>query len=171
MDNYLGIDYGRGMTNIDHETGIRFGVIPHHKIGSAWAEDSEPVYTFICPHCDADWGTEMNDVCPVCEEEIDPYTDAFDNQDPDLFEICVNGYHMHQSYDDPDVWIEKSPFYTKCQFCSPCAPGAGYLMNHTPDGIKAYCPGPEWFEDNKAPFPIYRVSNDELVNPEFFEEK
>ena len=164
----IGIDYGRGITNIDYKTGIRFGVIPHHEIGSAWYENSEPIYTFLCPHCDADWGIEMNDICPVCEKEIDDA--AFDMQDIDWFEYHQDGYHMHQSYDDTDVWIEKSPYYTFCKLCSPCAPGAGYLMNYTPDGIKAYCPGIDFFEDNKAPFPIYRVANDELVNPEFFKE-
>ena len=31
--NYQGIDYGNGQTNRDMETGIRFGVIPHHEVG------------------------------------------------------------------------------------------------------------------------------------------
>ncbi len=39
-----GIDYGGGTTNIDRETGIRFGVIPQNDVLQAWAESSEPDY-------------------------------------------------------------------------------------------------------------------------------
>lgn len=36
-----GIDYGGGQTNIDHETGIRFGVIPANDVLQAWADSAE----------------------------------------------------------------------------------------------------------------------------------
>ena len=39
-----GIDYGNRKTNIDLETGIRFGVIPMHEVTQAWCDDAEPVY-------------------------------------------------------------------------------------------------------------------------------
>lgn len=39
-----GIDYGMGQTNIDMETGIRFGVIPSHDILQAWSDSSESDY-------------------------------------------------------------------------------------------------------------------------------
>jgi hypothetical protein len=65
--------------------------------------------------------------------------------------------------DDGDIFITKSPFYTLCQFCSPCAPGAGYLMNPCEDGIKAYCFGHDWFEDGKAPYPVYSVETNALI--------
>ena len=64
-----------------------------------------------------------------------------------------------------DVWIFKSPYYTFAQFCSPCAPGAGYLANpcDKDTGAKSYCFGHDWFEDGKAPYPVYRVDTGELV--------
>ena len=65
------------------------------------------------------------------------------------------------SYDD--VWIFKSPYYTHAQFCSPCAPGAGYLANPCEDGPKTYCFGHDWFEGNVAPYPVRLVSTGELV--------
>ena len=39
-----GIDWGRGLTNIDHETGIRFRVTSLYEVSQAWGDDSEPIY-------------------------------------------------------------------------------------------------------------------------------
>lgn len=48
---------------------------------------------------------------------------------------------------------------------APCAPGAGYLSNPCPDGPKTYCFGHDWFENDVAPYPVYRVDTGELVPP------
>ena len=48
---YKGIDYGRGITNID-KLGIRYGVIPHSAVGQVWYEESEAHYGKpTCPKC------------------------------------------------------------------------------------------------------------------------
>ena len=60
-----------------------------------------------------------------------------------------------------DIFITKSPYFTTCRYCSPCAPGAGYLMNYDPDGIRAYCFGPDWFDNNVAPYKVYSVATGE----------
>ena len=31
-----GIDYGMGQSNVDHATGIRYGVIAQNNVGQAW---------------------------------------------------------------------------------------------------------------------------------------
>ena len=47
-----GIDYGMGSTNIDHETGIRHGVIPAHAVGETWYERSVARYEEpTCSEC------------------------------------------------------------------------------------------------------------------------
>jgi ribosomal protein L37AE/L43A len=46
---YAGIDYGLGRTNVDVETGIRFGVISSHTIGQIWYDEAEADYGD--PHC------------------------------------------------------------------------------------------------------------------------
>jgi len=52
MTNYIGIDYGRGETNIDKLTGIRFGVINQGEVGQAWFESAEADYGKpTCPKC------------------------------------------------------------------------------------------------------------------------
>ena len=130
----IGIDYGMGMSNIDTETGIRYGVIHSGEVLQAWADSSEAIY----PECDCE------DYCE-CEN------------DPEGFSFIAEGYKAFQFGDDCDIFIEKSPYYTVCQFCSPCAPGAGYIMQTRKNGIKAYCFGHDWFEDEKAPYPVYDV--------------
>ena len=69
-------------------------------------------------------------------------------------------YTAYQSQDDPDIFIIKSPYFTYAQYCSPCAPGAVYLMNPLSEKIdqnKGYCFGHDWFESGKAPYPVYDV--------------
>ena len=129
----MGIDYGMGRTNIDKSNGIRFGVISMHEVSQFWSEDSE-----------ADYGVEDSEDIPDMAEPISWY---IDNQE----------YKAIQSRDDSDIFILKSPYYTLCDFCSPCAPGAGYLT--TPGNIMAYCFGHDCFESNKAPYPVYRVND------------
>ena len=163
--NYVGIDYGRGMANMDGSTGIRFGVIQHDKVGQAWWDESEGNYLYFCPKCETELRYEFPDVCsdPECGYEIQD--GDFDMLDPISFSYDQDGYAAEQGYDDPDIFILKSEFYTWCQYCSPCAPGAGYITSWTEPGvgIKAYCFDKSWFEDEKAPYPVYRVSDDSLV--------
>jgi hypothetical protein len=109
--------------------------------------------------------------------------DDFDMQEPAGFEYNQNGYVCSQNQDDPDIFIIKSPFYTYAGYCSPCAPGAGYLMDWYKPGKdtvandyykqyaenagfpKVYCFDKSWFEDGKAPYPVFSVETGELVNP------
>jgi len=139
-----GIDYGMGTVNIDQETGIRYGVIPVNDVCQAWSDESEPVY----PEPDPD------------EEEPEDFGPEYD---PSLYVYSRQGYVATQSADDTDIFITKSPFYTKAQFCSPCAPGAGHLRNPDPDGVKTYCFGKDWFEDEECPYPYWSVDTNELV--------
>ena len=87
----------------------------------------------------------------------------------DVFYYDDGETQAEQSADDVDIFVCKSPYFTYAQFCSPCAPGAGYLLNPLtePDpGNKAYCFGHDWFESGKAPYPVYSVETGELVRPD-----
>lgn len=64
-----------------------------------------------------------------------------------------------------DCWVFQSPYYTLTQFASPCAPGAGHLETPCPSGVRTFCLGHEWFEDGKAPYPIWSVKTGKLVKP------
>lgn len=221
-----GIDYGMGQTNIDRQTGIRYGVIPVHDVTQAWYDSAEDDYgPPHCPQCgnEAVEGSAPHaedDLCIACrhnhgrrwgggsqEPTPDPKCHDCDCQEPDwasdhdrddlgyetLHHACgdyacdscrilfdgedafgesPDSWYVDdgelkacQGGDDTDIFILRSPYYTRAQFCSPCAPGAGHLRNPDPEGVRTYCLGHDWFEDGQAPYPVYRVDNDELVPP------
>jgi hypothetical protein len=177
-----GIDYGMGTTNVDHVTGIRYGVISQHDVLQAWADSSEPQYGEpTCPKC----GGDVVDSCCVnndgdrwprlysngCEdyacESCEVYLDSSDvyGEEPIGFTFEDDGY-LCENCLDSDIIILKSPFYTFAPFCSPCVPGAGNLNDADgprSGGVKTYCFGHDWFEDCKEPYPVYRVDTDAEV--------
>ena len=190
--NYKGIDYGFGKTNINDKTGIRYGVIPQYELPYFW-EDSEPEYgNLICPECEqetiVDYENELHEdykpyskhmcydyVCKNCKLIFDA-EDIFP-ESPLAWVLDDGKYFAHVYHDDVDIFVEKSPYFTYAQFCSPCAPGAVYLMNPLDDiydadigpsdrNNRGYCFGHNWFESGIAPYPVYDVKTGELVKPE-----
>ena len=161
-----GIDYGLGKTNIDTSNRIRFGVINQNEIGQSWYDDSEAEYGKpCCPHCDNELDkteeyqlkdepvldkdeNEIDDeyYCSSCEIGIDGYNPDIYPDEPLCHYVINDEYKAHCS--DYDIFIEKSPYYTLCQYCSPCAPGAGSIMNE--GSVKAYCFGHDWFEEQET---------------------
>lgn len=160
-----------GRTNIDTTTGIRFGVISMHEVTQAWCDSSEGDYgeptESECGECgkvfpvQCAYGTEME--CPHCGEITEIGLPDF--AEPLAHYVDDGEYKAAQSSDDRDIFILKSPYFTRAAFCSPCAPGACYLMSPDDDGEKAYCFGHDWFEDGKAPYPVYSVATGALINP------
>jgi len=159
-----GIDYGLGQTNIDSETGIRYGVIPACAV-ECWDGEAEPDYGEpTCPRC----GHPIEDdgSCAGCGEYCEE-----ENYYPDFplgWTYQKDDLEAEQEYDSSDIFVIKSPYYTRAQFCSPCAPGACYLPKSEPsckDGAKAYCFDHKWFKNGKAPYPVYRVNDNTLIEP------
>ena len=157
------IDYGLGKTNID-EKGYRYGIIHQNEVLQAWCDSSEPVYYYVCPECEHEIGEDYQDICPNCNKEFDDL--EFDYLEPLNFTFEDSEYSAF-SDDYGDIMILKSPYFTYAQFCSPCAPGAIYLMNNVNpnENNKGYCFGHDWFESGKAPYPIYSVKTGKTVNP------
>jgi len=164
---YPGIDYGRGQSNIDHDTGIRYGVINQNEVLQAWADSSEADYGDAeCPECQGDavdydndkhgdWDYEKHECADyACEEckKVFGSESAFPEEAYSYYFID-DGYQAECSDDMGDIFITKSPYFTYCQFCSPCAPGAGYLINPVKEengGVKTYCFGHDWFEEKET---------------------
>jgi hypothetical protein len=149
--NYKGIDYSLGMSNKDKETGIRYGVISQNEVLQAWADSSEPYY-----------GEEA-------EQMTDEEWENADCLEPISFYYEEEGY-IAECGQDGDIFITKSPFFTYGQFCSPCAPGAIYLMNPLDESSrdennKAYCFGHDWFEEGKASYPVFSIETGKEINP------
>lgn len=168
-----GIDYGRGQVNIDKTTGIRYGVISQHTVGQAWYEDVEPDYgPPTCPKCGnevSEFNSDDGDsedyegynsrgcadyTCHQCKHTLDSQYVTPD--EPRGWNYSGEGYELVDCLDS-DIMVLKSPYYTFAQYCSPCVPGAGNLNNPCEEGAKSYCLGYEWFEEGKAPYPVYSV--------------
>ncbi len=141
MSDYIGIDYGHGTTNVDLSNGIRYGVISQYSVLQAWADSSEPVYP----------------------ENDQSESDADEDCEPIGWTYEGEGYLLEDAFGNTEIFVLKSPFYTFAQFCSPCAPGAGNLNHPMEDGVKCYCLGHDWFDDQVATYPVYRVSDGERV--------
>ena len=174
--DYVGIDYGVGRSNVDKETGIRYGVIRQHSVGDAWSDQAEPDYGKpSCPKCgnDAKELSGQNDFDKTEEWEKAKYESedylcedckyvfggesAFP-EEPLGFNYEGDGYILTDCLDS-DIMVLKSPYYTFAQFCSPCVPGAGNLESPCDTGPKTFCLGHNWFEGDVAPYPVFSVKN------------
>lgn len=171
-----GIDYGMGRTNINVETGIRFGVISQHTVLQAWCDSAVADYgEATCGKCgnaaiessaapddidSAEWFSGKDYYCAHCEWCF--WSDEAFGEEPIGFSFEEDGYKLTNCLDS-DIMILESPFFTHARFCSPCVPGAGNLDCADENGVKTYCLGHDWFEDGKAPYPVYSVETGELV--------
>jgi hypothetical protein len=150
-----GIDYGGGLTNVDHKTGIRYGVLNQNEILQRWCDESELHYP--CKDCDVQ--SRFLD-----ENSEDDYNSACEMCEPTSFYIS-NDRISAESDTYGDIFIVKSLWYTRAAFCSPCAPGACYLTDPDDDGERAYCFPPDYFDESisPCPYPVYLVSTDEQI--------
>ncbi len=148
------------MTNHDPETGIAYGVVPQNAVHPDFLDDAEYDYgepeSTECPECGTfftvrgEWGDATK--CGECGIEF--AVELPDCIEANSFTIKRDGYVIQGecgSFTSTfDLWIFKSPYATLAEGCSPCAPGAGYILNE--GNMATYCLGPEWFEDEKAPY-------------------
>lgn len=157
----FGIDYGRGLTNVDHETGIRFGVIHVHEMPFFY-DEAELEYPEFDP---IEYGLEANEKGEFDEDEMETSRQSFfEYAEPLAWSISNSDCIMSHSQDDSDIFVTKSKYFTYARLCSPCAPGACYLTNQTNEnGYKAYCPPPDMFEEGECPIDIYSVETGLLV--------
>lgn len=101
--------------------------------------------------------------CDSCHVLFDG-EDAFGDE-PIGHDLDDGEYVGHVDRDCIDMFLFRSPYYTLAQYCSPCAPGAGYLLNPCPCGVKTYALGHDWFEEDRAPYPIWNCRTNKLVKP------
>ena len=186
------------MTNFDETTGIRYGVISPHSISSFALDDiyqkgTDPHYessaqeirTFVRNMAGQSPRPMSEDIIDQIETIlIDDLNEGYENPDGQM-DYSDPEYTLHVSGDNFGIFVMKSPYYTYCRDCSPCAPGAGdldspvqkedyesFLIAGDPrcyvSGM-TLCLGPEWFDkDNdqysrKIPYRVFRVSDDSEV--------
>jgi hypothetical protein len=188
--------------NIDRDSGIHYGVIGQNEL-SSWALDdvyqngTDMVYEeerarVIDELKDAIKEVLDNNYIDMSDEDIidniEPFLEEWNQNyenygDNTSYDYESDGFHI-QLLSDGDIFVLKSPFYTYCNYCSPCAPNAGCLTSpNSRDGVKTYCLGDDWFDDkveyseyvkengekviipygNVCPYKVYRVEDDVLV--------
>lgn len=180
------------MPNYDETTGIRYGVISPHSIRSFALEDiyekgTDPQYEEAKEEITRDiktvldrHGFSVGQIDEVLTPVIDIFNEDYQPDGSGIMDYSDNEYTLHVSGDNFGIFVMKSPYYTYCRGCSPCAPGAGDLdspidpVNLHLDTLehisaKTLCLGPEWFDkDNdqysrKIPYRVFRVDNAEEV--------
>lgn len=181
-DHNIGIDYSRGQSNFDRDTGIHYGIISLHSLDADILNYFEPYYGEpTCPECGKTaqeydnekhlaWKSYRHDrcadyACEYCERVLS--SDHVYGDDPVGHDFADDNYHLYLNCQN-DVWVFKSPFFTYAQFCSPCAPGAGHLNNQRSadsGAPRTYCLDHSFFEGGIAPYDVYDVRTGELVPP------
>jgi hypothetical protein len=147
-----GIDYGMGKTNIDPANGIRFGVIgmnSEHLTEWAWESVEADYGEATCPECgglvqDSDETPEDASKdwhCPTCHKSY--WAHEVYGEEAIGHDLDSDGYKGRVDTDG-DLFLTASLFYTRAQFCSPCAPGACHLEHPMADGEKCYALGHDW---------------------------
>lgn len=185
LSDYAGIDYTllNSSTNRNQETGIHYGLISLHSLSEYAIEDFEPDYGEpSCPKCgnsavDAELDGS-HDTYEYAQYECADYAcedcqyvfggESAYSEEPIAWTYESTDYTL-QLDNDNNVWVFNSSYYTYAQYCSPCMPGAGNLDTPCTSDCGAprtYCLGHDWFENNTAPYPVYRVADDSLVQPE-----
>ena len=150
MNGYIGIDYGNGLTNIDNDTGIRYGVVRINNL-STWVWDElEPQYHPSCPYCGSDIADDdydsMGFICPHCEHDVTE-SDLWEDS-PDCYSYDGDDWKGFTTHDNCYLFVTWSKTVTECQYCSPCYPGAGNIDTPIAGGVKTYGLPDEYFGEN-----------------------
>lgn len=169
---YAGIDYGLGRSNIDNQTGIRFGVISQYSVMPEALDDfythgKDIAYDVAVSDLQAEFKNDPEGL----EMALEELNCAWETNAGNLL-YDRDGYRLTGCLDN-DLFVLRSPYYTHAQFCSPCVPGAGNLdcplkegPNTWKTGNESYCLGHDWFQNGKAPYPIFSVETGERIMPE-----
>jgi|SRR5579863_1655953 len=164
------------LCNYDVETQCHYGVISYHSVMAEALDDvftqgDSMTYKACVENIKASIRSALSDylhsyrlddaVDSAFEAIEDDFNDCYEAED-EQFVYERDGYKISNSPSLVCLFIERSPYYTYTRGCSPCAPNAGDLDN--PDGgLKTFCLGHDWFEDGKAPYPVYDIKTDSRV--------
>lgn len=173
MITYSGIDYSLGLANKDIQTGIRYGVIYANRLpGWFWETvesegadiDYEDGISAIKDEIKSALKATLSDysVTADYEELAQTVLDSIEMEYESTGDCTRYRYDkgglIFETTSDGSIFVIKSPFYALCSYCSPCAPGAGYLESE--GSVKAYCLPTDWFNDsdgNTAPYVAHKV--------------
>jgi hypothetical protein len=176
------------MPNYDAKADIHYGVISPHSLNPDAAQDiydkgdnlshaaavAEAKSTIaialrrvlndigidVTDHVPADMTTTPHLVDLVWDEIEQDWNDRYEESE-DTYRYERDGYILQTT--SLGIYVIKSPFYTFAAACSPCCLNAGDLDTPRDGGLKTYCLGADWFDDDKREYPIYSVETGRLI--------
>jgi hypothetical protein len=165
------------MPNYDETTGIHYGCISQHSLdpdalsdifdngvnmtyNAAVSELKKDIRNAIRDLFYSSESDELaQEVNAIFDNLSDRFSDRYDGCGEEQYLYEQDGYKLSNSPSLVCIFVERSEFYTYARECSPCVPNAGDL-DHADGSLKTYCLGHDWFEDDKAPYPVYSVADD-----------
>jgi hypothetical protein len=177
------------MANYDEKTGMAYGVISPHAISfealnDIYDQGTDPYYENAKEEFSTDlktvldrYGFSIGQIDEVLSPALDIFNESFESSCGDgQCDYSDKDYILHVSGDNFGIFVIKSPYYTYCRKCSPCAPGAGDLnnpidltiegsINEYTSEVKAYCLDKSFFDEeySKIPYRVFRVEDDQEV--------
>lgn len=145
------------MTNVNPETGIRYGIIAamslHDEIiddiytrgvDVHWEEAREEMEQGIRNACEG--LLHKHDIQAVVDEAHDRMTGDQWYDDEPVYEFVIDGVKGRTTWLGGAllVWVFESPFLTRTKLCSPCVPNCGDLDSVDDEGEECYDVPPDW---------------------------
>lgn len=138
-----------------------------------WAENVGNVYQNFSPEVRAEKMESALDSIPTkdyyCLDCAHGFCSDEAFSEPLGYTYDAAGIVCESAFDNTELFVTKSPYFTFAPFCSPCAPGACSADQGTTDpedqtGGKCYCLPEDWFDDeNPCPYCYWSVQTGELV--------
>jgi hypothetical protein len=165
-------------TNMNTETGIRYGSINQNHISSDAMDDIithgenvsfnnwlDEIKSQLAQSIESALDEFMPTDSIDCDDMANEILDSFDcigdryQSDCDQYEYKQDGYHIvTDSYGD--LIVIESPYWTYGNLASPCFPN-GCTLPTEPDSdcaVKCYCLGADWFDEfNPIGYQPYNV--------------
>lgn len=123
----MSIDYGMGKTNLDHETGIRYGVVSMNSLNS-WVYEEFMAHgeSLTMREIEEDFRAENPD---AGDDAVADYLSEVQIEEEN-FRLERDGMILELSHlgGAPIIFVVKSPRVVSVgSLCSPCCPGAADL--------------------------------------------
>ena len=148
------------MTNINPETGIRYGCIYLNSLDpdtAAWLWDNAENLSEAEAYAElkSEIEAQVMEECPDLDESeveievenrLDCAAQDIEIDEPILIGTCEGvRYEISWLGGAPLLWVFESPVISKAKLCSPCCPNAGDLNNLDDDGYECYGIPADWY--------------------------
>jgi hypothetical protein len=133
-------------SNINPETGVRYGVVALHSLEDwVWEEFWQNGTNETWEYAKREWLAE-NPNHDEDSEEFQEWNESWECDEQEYSLEC-DGMKLELSYlgGAPLVFVLQSPYISRARECSPCVPNAGDLDSKDADGVECYDLPADWY--------------------------